>query len=101
MTSLVEGRPAQLPGVALGSAVLLHAERTLALVAVTLACMTLLARAAEGRLPIEVSTSGLKYEAMATGEVAESVARLQTDLADVEAEVAVLADRLDTSRRHS
>jgi hypothetical protein len=36
-TSLQEGGPRQLPGVALGSALLLHAERSLALVAVTVA----------------------------------------------------------------
>jgi hypothetical protein len=59
-TSLIEGRPRQLPGVAVGSAVLLHAERSLALVAVTVAALGIVGHAARGRPPIELSTSGLR-----------------------------------------
>jgi hypothetical protein len=59
-TSLIEGRPRQLPGVAVGSAVLLDAERSLALVAVTVAALGIVGHAARGRPPIELSTSGLR-----------------------------------------
>jgi hypothetical protein len=59
-TSLIEGRPRQLPGVAVGSAVLLDAERSLALVAVTVAALSIGVQATRGRLPIELSTSGLR-----------------------------------------
>jgi hypothetical protein len=55
--SLGEGTPLALPGVALGSPVLLHAERALALVAIVIAALSVLAQAARGRLPIELSTS--------------------------------------------
>jgi hypothetical protein len=60
--TLIEGRPRHLPGVALGSPVLLHAERALALVAVTVAMLSIGVQATRGRLPIELSTSGLRYE---------------------------------------
>src|SRR5215210_7724203 len=56
--TLIEGRPRHLPGIALGSPVLLHAERALALFAVTVAMLSIGVQAARG-LPIELSTSGL------------------------------------------
>ena len=61
--SLIEGTPDRLPGIALGSAVLLHGERALALIGVVIGALSVLARAARGRLPIELSTSGVRYEA--------------------------------------
>ena len=54
VVTLVEGRPAHLPGVALGSTVLLHVERVLALMAVVVALLSIGAQAARGRLPIEL-----------------------------------------------
>lgn len=93
--SLVEGAPDRLPGVALGSAVLLHAERALALVAVVVAAVSVLARAARGRLPVELSTSGLRYEADAADDTATAVAQLQDQFDDLLAIVDALADRLD------
>jgi hypothetical protein len=43
--SLRDGRPRGLPGVALASAVMLHAERTLALLAVTMAAVSIVMHA--------------------------------------------------------
>jgi hypothetical protein len=94
-TSLIEGRPHQLPGVVLGSAVLLHAQRSLALVAVTVAALSIVGHAARGRLPIELSTSGLRYEAEAAEDAAAAVAQLQDQFDDLVAILDVLADRLD------
>jgi hypothetical protein len=97
--SLGEGTPHALPGVALGSPVLLHAERALALVAVVIAALSVLARAARGRLPIELSTSGLRYEAEAADDAATAVAQLQDQLDELVAIVDALADRLDAPHR--
>ena len=99
-TSLIEGRPRRLPGVALGSAVLLHAERSLALVAVTVAALSIVGQAARGRLPIELSTSGLRYEAEAADDAAAAVAQLQDQFDDLVAIVDALAERLDAPQRH-
>jgi hypothetical protein len=93
--SLIEGRPRQLPGVSLGSAVLLHAERTLALLALTVALLSIVMHAARGRLPIELSTSGLRYDAETADAAAMAVAQLQDQLDDLVAIVDALAERLD------
>jgi hypothetical protein len=98
--SLIEGAPDRLPGVALGSPVLLHAERALALVAVVIAAVSVLARAARGRLPVELSTSGLRYEAEAADRAAAAAAGLQEQLDDLVAIVDALAERLDAPRRY-
>ena len=100
-TTLVEGAPTRPPGVALGSGVLLHAERTLALVAIALAGITLLVRAADGHLPVELSTSGVKYEPVMTDRLAENVAELEAELTRVAEEVRSHADSLDALRRRS
>jgi hypothetical protein len=98
--SLGEGTPHALPGVALGSPVLLHAERALALVAIVIAAVSVLAQAARGRLPVELSTSGLRYEAEAADDAAVAVAQLQDQLDELVAIVDALADRLDAPQRH-
>jgi hypothetical protein len=98
--TLIEGRPWQLPGVALGSAVLLHAERALALMAVIVATLSIGVRAARGRLPVELSTSGLRYEAEAADRAAAAVAELQEQYDDLLAVVDALATRLDAPQRH-
>jgi hypothetical protein len=98
--SLIEGTPDRLPGIALGSAVLLHGERALALIAVVIGALSVLARAARGRLPIELSTSGVRYEADAADDAAGAVAQLQEQLDDLVAIVDALADRLDAPQRH-
>ena len=97
--TLIEGRPRHLPGVALGSPVLLHAERALALFAVTVAMLSVGVQAARGRLPIELSTSGLRYEAEAADRAAAAVAELQEQYDDLLAVVDELADRLDAAQR--
>jgi hypothetical protein len=58
VVTLIEGAPRELPGVGLGSPVLLHAERVLALFAVVVAILSISRQAARGRLPVELSTSG-------------------------------------------
>jgi len=93
--SVLEGTPRTLPGVALGSPMLLHAERVLALVGVVIAALSVLAQAVRGRLPVELSTSGLRYEADAAEDAAAAVAELQDQFDDLAAIVDVLADRLD------
>jgi hypothetical protein len=98
--SVIEGRPRQLPGVALGSAVLLHAERTLALLAVIVAALSIAIHAARGRLPVELSTSGLRYEAETADAAAAAVAQLQDQFDDLVAIVDALAERLDAPHRH-
>ena len=97
--TLSEGRPRHLPGVALGSPVLLHAERALALFAVIVAMLSIGVQAARGRLPIELSTSGLRYEAEAADRAAAAVAELQEQYDDLLAVVDELADRLDAPQR--
>jgi hypothetical protein len=93
--SVLEGVPRTLPGVALGSPVLLHAERALALVAVVIAAASVLVQAGRGRLPVELSTTVLRYEAEAADDAAAAVAELQAQFDDLVAIVDALADRLD------
>jgi len=97
--TLIEGRPRRLPGVALNSPVLLHAERALALFAVVIAIVSIAVQAARGRLPVELSTSGLRYEAEAADRAAAAVAELQEQYDDLLAVVDALADRLDAPQR--
>jgi hypothetical protein len=99
--SVAEGTPRMLPGVALGSPVLLHAERVLALVGVVVAAVSVLAQAARGRLPIELSTTGLRYEAEAADDTAAAVAQLQDQFDDLVATVDALAGRLDLPQRRT
>jgi hypothetical protein len=93
--SLIEGQPRQVPGVALGSVVLLHAERTLALLALTVGTLSIVGHAARGRLPVELSTSGLRYEAETADHAAVAVTQLQAQFDELVAIVDALADRLD------
>ena len=97
--TVIEGTPRHLLGVALDSPVLLHAERALALLAVAVAAVSILVQAARGRLPIELSTSGLRYEAEAADDAAVAVAELQDQFDDLVAIVDALADRLDRPRQ--
>jgi hypothetical protein len=99
LVTVAEGTPDRLPGIALGSAVVLHAERALALFGIVLAALTVLAHAAHGRLPTDLSTSGLRYEAAAADDAAAAVGDLQRQLAHLEETVDALADRLDAVTR--
>jgi hypothetical protein len=78
--------------------VLLYAERSLVLVAVTVAALSIVGHAARGRLPIELLTSGLRYEAEAVDDAAAAVAELQEQFDDLVAIVDALAERLDARR---
>jgi hypothetical protein len=95
VASILEGTPAHLPGVALGSPILLHAERALALLAVTVAAASIVVQAARGRLPIELSTSGLRYEAEAADNTAAAMAELQEQFDDLVDIVGALSEQLD------
>jgi hypothetical protein len=80
--SLLEGVPARLPSIALGSEVLLYAERAAALFALAIAAVSVSAQAARGRLPTQLSTSGIAYEAEAAA--ADAVSELQHQVQDLE-----------------
>ena len=95
LVTIVEGTPGQLPGVALGSTILLHAERVLALLAVAVAAASVVVQAARGRLPVELSTSGLRYEAEAADNTAAAMAELQEQFDELVEIVGTLTERLD------
>ena len=97
--SAIEGAPRALPGVALGSAVMLHAERSLAFVVIAIALLSVLVRAARGDLPVELSSSGLRYEAEAADATADAVDELQNQFDELVATVESIAARLDAPRR--
>lgn len=96
--TLIEGVPGRLPGVALGSAVLLHVERAGALIAIAVALISILVQATRGRLPNQLSTAGLAYEADAARDTESALADLQGQIADLEGTLAVLAERVDDPR---
>lgn len=93
--TLLEGTPATLPAVALGSDVLLHALRAGALFAVVFILATVLSRASAGRLPSELSTSGIGYTAEETRKTTETLAELQEQVDDHQATIDRLAERID------
>jgi len=62
---------------------------------VTAAALSILVQAARSRLPIELSTSGLRYEAEAADDAAAAAADLQEQLDDLGPLVVELAERLD------
>jgi hypothetical protein len=96
--TLVEGAPGRLPGVALGSVVLLHVERAGALFAVAVAIVSVLTQAARGRLPTQLTTGGLAYgpEDFAA-DTASSVVEIQRQVDDLESTLVALTERLDAS----
>lgn len=87
--SLVDGTPARLPGVALGSAVLVHLERAVAVLAISVAVLSVLAQAARGHLPTQLTTAGLAYESDMT---ADAVADLQEQVGHLRRDVDSLGD---------
>jgi hypothetical protein len=58
--------------------------------------LSVLVRAARGRLPIELSNTGLRYESDTAEDIATAVTDQQEQLDDLSAAVAELAHRLDT-----
>ncbi len=88
--ALIEGAPGRLPGVALGSEVLLHVERAAAIFAIVVAIASVLREALRGRLPTQLTTAGLAYEAdVAAAEAAE---HLQSQLDELRGQVQTLAE---------
>lgn len=89
-TSLIEGVPERLPAVALGSDVLLHVERAAAIFAIVVAIASVLHEAGRGRLPTQLTTAGLAYEAdIAAADAAE---RLQSQLDELREQIQTLAE---------
>lgn len=110
VATVVIGSPSKLPSVALGSSLVLHVERTIALFVAYLLVAVVLVRAWEGRLPDEISGRGLKYatqelkaethdalDALAEHAAAttEQIERLQVELETERAERLRLQARLD------
>jgi hypothetical protein len=95
VVTLVEGTPKRLPAVALGSTVLLHALRAGALFAIAFVVATVIARAAAGRLPTQLSTSGIGYDAEETRATTTALAQLQEQVDDQQAALDRLAEQLD------
>ena len=96
--TLIEGAPVRLPGVALGSTVLLHAERAAALFAIGVAIISVLAQARKGRLPTQPSTSGIAYEAEHTRETTTALAELQHEVDRHQTALDQVAEALDVLR---
>jgi hypothetical protein len=86
--------PKPLPGVALGSPLLLHLQRATVVFWFGLLLVTVLLRALSGQLPIEFSSTGARY-----AEVNRDIERTQREtraaLEDVQGELASLQEALD------
>jgi hypothetical protein len=93
--TLVEETPDRLPAVALGSAVLLHVLRAGALFAIAFVVATVIARAGAGRLPTQLSTSGIGYDAEETRVTTTALAELQEQVDDQQVALDRLAAQLD------
>jgi hypothetical protein len=93
--TLVEETPDRLPAVALGSAVLLHVLRAGALFAIGFVVATVIARAGAGRLPTQLSTSGIGYDAEETRVTTTALAELQEQVDDQQVALDRLAAQLD------
>lgn len=94
--TIAQGTPSPLPGVALGSSVLLHAERAAALLALVVAVLTVLVEAARGRLPTEFSTSGVGYGPRGLrDDNAAAADLLQDQVAELQDAIAALTDAPD------
>lgn len=87
VVTLAEGTPNHLPGVALGSSVLLHIERGAAMFLGFVAGAVILIRSARGDLPTELGTRGLRY-----AEDAGAAVRYATEKVDA------LSREMDTQR---
>lgn len=92
--SLLEGVPQDLPGVALESAVLLHVERVSAIFAIVVAILSVLHEATRGRLPTQLTTGGLAYEAEAPA--ARAAEELQSQLDALRTQLQDLAEAAAT-----
>jgi len=91
LITAIEGTPDRLPPVALGSTILLHALRAGALFAIGFAVATVLARAGAGRLPTQLSTSGIEYDAEETTETTTALTEVQQQVDRLQIAVDALA----------
>jgi hypothetical protein len=90
--TLVEGTPDRLPGVALGSSALLHVIRAGALFAIVVAVASVLREGARGRLPTQLTTSGLAYESEAAAEAKDVAETLQEQVDDLQRQISDLVE---------
>jgi hypothetical protein len=90
----IEAPPSDaLPGVALGSQTLLVAERGLAFFTIWLLVLVVVAQALKGRLPIEISSRGVRY---ASGdETQDSLAVTQQALSRLDHETEALRRKVE------
>jgi hypothetical protein len=101
VVTLIEGTPDRPPAVALGSTVVLHALRAGALFAIGFVVATVVARAGSGRLPTQLSTSGIGYDAEETRETTAALAELQEQVDSQQVALDRLAEQLDALRSKS
>ncbi|CAN5547442.1 hypothetical protein BH20ACT18_BH20ACT18_01290 [soil metagenome] len=99
LVTLLEGTPDRLPSVALGSTAMLHALRAGALFALGVTVATVLARAAAGHLPTQLSTTGIGYYAEETSKTTATLADLQEQIDDHQAALDNVGHRLDARGR--
>jgi hypothetical protein len=96
IASLVSGTPEPLPGVALDSPVLLHAERTAGIFAALLLALVVLVRAFQGLLPTELSGRGVKYaQREATEEIRDTTVAALEGLETAQRELAARVEALE------
>jgi hypothetical protein len=86
--SFTDAIPGKLPGVALGSPAILRLERIAAAMAVLLVAFTLVIRAFQGDLPVELSGRGVKWTPRETteriqGETAIAVQEIRQSVSDL------------------
>jgi hypothetical protein len=92
----VTGAPSRMPDIALGSAVLFHLERVVALLACYVTVLVMLIRGSNGQLPMEVSTQGLKYAAEdLKGGALKALEQVNRDLEQARAERVALRSRIE------
>jgi uncharacterized protein YlxW (UPF0749 family) len=101
LATLLAGAPERLPAVALGSVVLLHIERAAAMFAIVLAVVSVVVQASRGRLPTQVTTGGLAYEAEAAADTKGALENLQAQIDDLQDSVDHLASEVLSLRSES
>lgn len=99
--TLLAGAPERLPAVALGSVVLLHIERAAAMFAIVLAVVSVISQASRGRLPTQVTTAGLAYEAEAAADTKGGLENLQAQIDELQDSVDQLAREVLSLRSES
>jgi hypothetical protein len=93
VATAVAGSPAAVPQIALGSTVLFHLERILALFGTYVAILVLAIRGWSGQLPTEVSAQGLKYAEAAAEATAGGLDRAADEFDELLRRVEALEER--------